>query len=330
MDNEQTRLINPAQPEAPKADANVYPASNDADKTASKNKKGTILAGVAAGGAIGAAGAAGAALGAAGAALYATHNMEEEAVAAVEAAQDHGKTVVEHETVIHHVNEPAHHHHHQAHHAQPAHHQQPAHHAQPEPLAAGEEGGMEGMEPIDVSLDDANNFDDGLIMAANFDDNTDSDSEVRILGIETYDNGEGGEALVGLLQHEANGELAAVVDIESDGTIDVIAIDENFNQHFEDNEIYDVSDMNISTEDVFADAIPGPAYAPQASGAANFDESYDDSYVAEASYEPSYDEPAYQETAYEEPTYEEPSYEPSYEESYAAADDYSADADPGF
>lgn len=73
------------------------------------------------------------------------------------------------------------------------------------------------------------------------------ESDVHVIGVDVVDNGQGGEAVVAYMEDRVDGQLAAVVDFDSDGTIDVLAVDENGNQHFEENEIHDVSGEGIQT-----------------------------------------------------------------------------------
>ncbi len=71
----------------------------------------------------------------------------------------------------------------------------------------------------------------------------DGESEVQVLGVyERYDeNGTRQEMAI-----MTNGdEVAAVVDMDGDGTADVIGIDSNHNGQIEEGEIYDISDQHV-------------------------------------------------------------------------------------
>lgn len=70
----------------------------------------------------------------------------------------------------------------------------------------------------------------------------DDEPEVQVLGV--YENEEGAE-----LAFITDGEtIAAVLDSDGDGEADVLAVDENHNNQFEDGEIHDISDQHISME----------------------------------------------------------------------------------
>lgn len=74
------------------------------------------------------------------------------------------------------------------------------------------------------------------------------DGEVQVLGVGIADNEHGGVATLATLQ--SGDEVALVADLDTDGTIDIIAIDENENGVIEDHEIHDVHDMGLATDDV--------------------------------------------------------------------------------
>lgn len=74
---------------------------------------------------------------------------------------------------------------------------------------------------------------------------SESDNEVHVVGVAVQDNGHGGMATIAGLQ--AGEETAIVVDVDTDGTIDIIGIDENHNGQFEQNEWHDASEANMST-----------------------------------------------------------------------------------
>ncbi len=77
---------------------------------------------------------------------------------------------------------------------------------------------------------------------------SESDNEVHVVGVAVQDNGDGGMAtIVGLQSGE---ETAIVVDVDTDGTIDIVGIDENHNGQFEQNEWHDASEAHMSTGQV--------------------------------------------------------------------------------
>lgn len=76
---------------------------------------------------------------------------------------------------------------------------------------------------------------------------TNSDDEgVRILGVEAVMDSDGNPMIVAGI--EIDGEQALLVDVDNDGTMDVIMIDKNGNHHIDWNEMYDISDAQISTD----------------------------------------------------------------------------------
>ena len=221
--NEETRLINPG------FEGQTNQESENPQAPLMPEKKGvstgTIVAGVAGGGVVGAAAAAGAAY------LYDQSNSDEEvavvegegealAETAPEAVAEAPVQHVYHETV-HVVHDTPHPHHHQQQHAPEAHATQASNH-------------ISGGTHTEVG--------DGPTTGG-----TVEESDVHVIGVDVVDNGQGGEAVVAYMEDRVDGQLAAVVDLDSDGTIDVLAVDENGNQHFEENEIHDVSGEGIQT-----------------------------------------------------------------------------------
>lgn len=75
-----------------------------------------------------------------------------------------------------------------------------------------------------------------------------NDDEVHVVGVAVSDNGYGGMATIAKLQIE--GEAAVVVDVDTDGTIDIVGIDENHNGQIEMNEWHDAREANVSTADI--------------------------------------------------------------------------------
>lgn len=75
-----------------------------------------------------------------------------------------------------------------------------------------------------------------------------ADNEVHVVGIAVKDNGQGGMATLAGIQ--IGDETAIVVDLETDGTIDIIGVDSNNNGTYEQGEWHDASEANMSTSDV--------------------------------------------------------------------------------
>lgn len=75
-----------------------------------------------------------------------------------------------------------------------------------------------------------------------------SDDEVHVVGVAVEDNGMGGMAMYAGLQ--VGEDQAIVVDIDSNGTIDLVGIDENMNGQLEEDEWHVVEDGELDTADV--------------------------------------------------------------------------------
>lgn len=73
-------------------------------------------------------------------------------------------------------------------------------------------------------------------------------NEVHVIGTDTVQN-ENGD-IMNLAVLESGGEHALVVDLDNSGYMDILAYDENHNDNFEDHEIHDISDQNISFHDL--------------------------------------------------------------------------------
>ena len=76
-------------------------------------------------------------------------------------------------------------------------------------------------------------------------------NEVQVLGVyETQ--GENGQTMQAAML--TNGEeVAAVVDLDSDGVADVLLVDENHNQQIDEGEVYDLSNDNVQMS-IYQDA----------------------------------------------------------------------------
>lgn len=96
--------------------------------------------------------------------------------------------------------------------------------------------------PTDASYID----DDPATSSSSFD----SDNEVHVVGVAIQDNGNGGMATIAGLR--SGEETVIVVDVDSDGTIDIIGKDENHNGQFEQNELHDASTAQLSTGQILS------------------------------------------------------------------------------
>lgn len=74
------------------------------------------------------------------------------------------------------------------------------------------------------------------------------DSEVHVIGMAVQDNGQGGLATIAGLQ--ADDDMALVVDVDSDGTVDYVVHDDNANGQYETDEWHDVSADGMPTAQV--------------------------------------------------------------------------------
>lgn len=85
-------------------------------------------------------------------------------------------------------------------------------------------------------------------------------NEVQVLGVyETQ--GENGQTMQAAML--TNGEeVAAVVDLDSDGVADVLLVDENHNQQIDEGEVYDLSNDNVQMS-VYQDAYQAQQQAQQ-------------------------------------------------------------------
>ena len=84
-------------------------------------------------------------------------------------------------------------------------------------------------------------------------DNSDTnDSEVRVVGVQAFQNEDGSQAIVAGL--ELDGDHALVVDLDSDGTMNLFIHDDDGDGQISDNEIHDITSDNISTQAIIDDA----------------------------------------------------------------------------
>lgn len=83
-------------------------------------------------------------------------------------------------------------------------------------------------------------------------DNTETnDSEVRVVGVQAVQNEDGSQAIVAGL--ELDGDRALVVDVNSDGTMNLFIHDDNGDGQISDEEIHDITADNVSTQAVIDD-----------------------------------------------------------------------------
>lgn len=85
-----------------------------------------------------------------------------------------------------------------------------------------------------------------------------ADNEVHVVGVAIQDNGQGGVATFAGLR--SGDEMAVIIDVDSDGSIDIVGIDENDNGQIEAHELHQVDNVPFSTGDVI------DAYVAEAQG----------------------------------------------------------------
>ena len=76
---------------------------------------------------------------------------------------------------------------------------------------------------------------------------TSGSNDVQVLGVYEAQGDQGQTMQAAVL---TNGEeVAAVVDLDGDGTAEVIVVDENHNQQIDEGEVYDISDHHVQMSD---------------------------------------------------------------------------------
>ena len=81
------------------------------------------------------------------------------------------------------------------------------------------------------------------------DNDSDVDGGVKVLGVEAVEDEYGNQMTVAVV--EAEGEQALLVDVDNDGSMDALMVDENYDNQIDPyNEIYDIEDCNIETNDL--------------------------------------------------------------------------------
>ena len=113
------------------------------------------------------------------------------------------------------------------------------------PQAEQAEVVVENVVPADAELVDGN-----VIVAVD----TPEDNEVHVIGVEVAETEDGGQAILMGLE-ATDGDMAMIVDIDSDGTIDYLVHDDNTNGQIEDEEIHDIHDEGWQTEAYLADYV---------------------------------------------------------------------------
>lgn len=90
-----------------------------------------------------------------------------------------------------------------------------------------------------------------------------TDNEIRVLGVETVQDGSGNIMNVAIVESE--GDQALLVDVDNNGSIDVLLHDDNADGQIQESEIYDISDAGIGVDDLIQSQIPDDADAYYAS-----------------------------------------------------------------
>lgn len=77
------------------------------------------------------------------------------------------------------------------------------------------------------------------------------DNQIQVLGVDDVQNEDGSMMQAAVI---TDGHyIGAVIDVDHDGTADIVAVDHNQNQQIEEGEVFDVSNENIQMQD-FQDA----------------------------------------------------------------------------
>lgn len=77
------------------------------------------------------------------------------------------------------------------------------------------------------------------------------DNQIQVLGVDDVQNEDGSMMQAAVI---TDGHyIGAVIDVDYDGTADIVAVDHNQNQQIEEDEVFDVSNENIQMQD-FQDA----------------------------------------------------------------------------
>ncbi|MDE6695672.1 MAG: hypothetical protein K2K25_02220, partial [Muribaculaceae bacterium] len=74
------------------------------------------------------------------------------------------------------------------------------------------------------------------------------DNEIRVLGVEAVQNGYGEIMNVALV--ECEGDQALLIDVDNNGSIDVLIHDDNFDGDIQENEIHDISGSGLEVADL--------------------------------------------------------------------------------
>lgn len=82
---------------------------------------------------------------------------------------------------------------------------------------------------------------------------SEEDGEVRVVGVQAVQNEDGSQAIVAGL--ELDGDQAMVVDVNSDGTINLFIHDDNGDGQISDDEVHDITADNVSTQAIIDDAL---------------------------------------------------------------------------
>lgn len=93
--------------------------------------------------------------------------------------------------------------------------------------------------------------DDPYLQTASDDGMGVHDNQIQVLGVDDVQNEDGSMMQAAVI---TDGHyIGAVIDVDYDGTADIVAVDHNQNQQIEEGEVFDVSNENIQMQD-FQDA----------------------------------------------------------------------------
>ena len=104
-------------------------------------------------------------------------------------------------------------------------------------------------EPVNVTNNTHYADQPAIASDAEMVDNDDNTDDVKVLGVEAVEDEYGNQMTIAAI--EVEGEQALLVDVDNDGTMDALIVDENYdNQIDPNNEIFDIEDCNIETNDL--------------------------------------------------------------------------------
>lgn len=100
----------------------------------------------------------------------------------------------------------------------------------------------------DVPVDGENVMTPEIEPDAQLVDNTSDNADIKVLGVEVVTAPDG--SAMTAAQVEIGGYDAVMIDVDNDGVMDIMSVDENGDGEIVESELYNVSEMNISAQDL--------------------------------------------------------------------------------